>query len=115
MPLNTAGIQLGADAIASGITHVSLHTDTTVTSSTNESTAARQPAAATASNGVVTISNRQFTGGAANGPVRRVGYWTAATGGTFLGSTLLTGDQAFNAAGQYTLTTATVTGSSSAA
>lgn len=113
MPLNTDGLQLAASAIASGITHLSLHTDTDTSSSANETTAARVADGATASNGTVTATNVTFTGGAASGPVRRVGYWSAATGGTFYGSDLLTGDQAFNAAGEYTVTNVTISGSSS--
>lgn len=114
MPLNTAGIQVGAAAIAGAITHVSLHTDTTLTSETAESAAGREPATVTATGGVVTVPSTDFTGGTPSGPVRRVGYWSAATGGTFYGSDLLVGDQAFNAAGEYTLTSAAITGTSSA-
>ena len=44
-----------------------------------------------------------FTGGASGGPAIRVGYWSASTGGTYYGGFLLTGDQTFNAAGEYTV------------
>jgi hypothetical protein len=46
-----------------------------------------------------------FTGLTASGAVKYVSVWSAATGGTFLGQYALTGDQAANGAGQYTLDT----------
>lgn len=39
-------------------------------------------------------------------------YFSAATAGTFYGSQALTGDATFNAAGEYEVTAATITGSS---
>ncbi len=105
MALNDAALIIGANAIKAAITHVSLHTTGVVTSSTSESTAARRPVTwATDADGDLTVSNVAFTGGAANGPVVRVGYWSALTGGTYYGGSLLSGDQAFNAAGEYTVT-----------
>ena len=82
-------------------------------SGSNQATSARVvagwPGAVT---GDLTISNKAFTGGAANGPVTHVCLWSAITGGTFYGSVALTGDTTFNSAGEYTITSLTVNGSS---
>jgi len=105
MALNNASLNTGGSAIAAGYPYLSLHTTGAVTSSTSESTAARVAASWTVSaGGNLTASNVAFTGGTANGAVVRVGYWSAATGGTYGGGALLTGDQTFNSAGQYTVT-----------
>ena len=94
---------IGANAMAAAITHVSLHTTGAVTSSANESAAARRPVTVTVDgDGDLIIPSASFTGVAASGPVVRVGYWSALTGGTYYGGALLTGDQAANAAGAYT-------------
>ncbi len=110
MALNSTALVVGANAMATDITHFSLHTTGAVTSSTSESAAARKPITWTVSAaGVMTVSSTAFTGGAASGPVVRVGYWTALIAGTYRGGSLLTGDQAVNAAGAYTVTTVTET------
>jgi hypothetical protein len=98
------------------ITHLSLHTaqPASLTSGTNESTAARQAAGwgAVASGGDFSTTNKAFTGGASGGACTHVGFWSAVTGGTFYGYQALTGDQTFNAAGEYTITSLTVSGTS---
>ena len=102
--LNDAALIISANAVAAAITHLSLHTVGAVTSSLNESTAARQPVTwATDADGDITFTSRAFTGGAASGPAIRVGYWSALTAGIYYGGFLLTGDLAFNAAGAYTV------------
>ena len=103
MSLNAAGLTAAADGFKTAYGFLSLHTTGAVTSSTGESTAARVAASWVNTNGVLTATNRAFTGGAASGPVVRVGYWSAATGGTYGGGSLVTGDTAFNAAGNYTV------------
>jgi len=114
MAFNDAALTVGANAIAAAYPYLSLHTTGTVTSSTNESTAARVAAGwAVDADGDITTTAKSFTGGAASGPVVRVGYWSAATGGTYGGGSLLTGDQAFNAAGEYTVDSITETGTAS--
>lgn len=100
-----AALIVGANAVAAAYPFLSLHTTGAVTSSANESTAPRVAAGwAVDADGDMTATNKAFTGGAASGPVVRVGYWSLATGGTYGGGSLLTGDQAFNAAGEYTVT-----------
>jgi hypothetical protein len=114
MALNTAALQIGASAMATALAYASIHSGNPGATGANESTAARQATGMTASGGNMALSGaKNFTGGAANGPALFVGFWSAATGGTFYGSQQLTGDQAFNSAGQYTLNSLTETGSAS--
>ena len=110
MAFNDAASVTAANALASAYPYLSLHTTGAVTSSTNESTAARVAASwSVDADGDLTSTNKAFTGGAASGPVVRVGYWSAATGGTYGGGALISGDQAFNAAGEFTVTSVTET------
>lgn len=110
MALNDAALVIGATAIKNAITHLSLHTTGAVTSSANESAAARVASTGSVdADGDITWSSIAFMGGAANGPVVRVGYWSALTTGTYYGGTLLTGDATFNSAGAYTVTSVTET------
>lgn len=114
MALNNASLNAAGTGWTAAFPFLSLHTSGAVTSSTSESTAARVSAGwSVSAAGVATATNKAFTGGAASGPVVRVGYWSAATGGTYGGGALLTGDQSFNAAGQYTVDSVTENVSSS--
>lgn len=114
MPLNDACLDLGGTAMKNAITHLSLHTALPDAVGSNATTAARQAAGwgATATGGDFSTTNKAFTGGAANGPCQYVGFWSAITGGTFYGYQALTGDQTFNSAGEYTITSLTVSGTS---
>ena len=113
MPLNDTALNVMADAWRAVATHLSLHTAQPNASGSNESTAARVAASwPAASGGDLTVTNKNFTGGAASGACTHVGFWTASSGGTFHGYQALTGDQTFNAAGEYTITSLTVNGSS---
>jgi hypothetical protein len=110
MPLNTDGITDATGALAAEITQMSLHSADPGATGTNETSAARQAVTLTDNgSGVLSVSNVAFTGGAANGPVSHCGFWAGAT---FKGSLALSGDATFNAAGEYTVTSATWTGSS---
>lgn len=111
--LNTAGIQVGAAAIAADINKIRLHTASPEASSgtANLTTAADKTVACTASNGVVTVPSTNFTGGAAGGAATHVSFWNGAN---YRGYDSLVGDQAFNAAGEYTVTGVTISGTSSA-
>jgi hypothetical protein len=104
--LNDAASVVMANAIDTAINYFSIHTTGAVTSSANESTAARVAVngAVDADGDITWAGPYNFTGGAGGGPAIRVGYWSAATGGTYYGGFLLTGDQTFNAAGEYTVT-----------
>lgn len=115
MALNTAALNVAANSLRSAITHLAIHTALPdATTGTNQSAAARQAVTwGAASNGDFSASNIAFTGGAASGPALYVGYWSASTGGTFYGFKALTGDQTFNAAGAYTISSITINGDSS--
>lgn len=111
--LNDALLNIGANAMATAAPYLSLHTAVPNATGSNESTAARVAAGwAGAATGDLTITNKAFTGGAASGPCTYVGFWSASTAGTFYGYQALTGDQTFNAAGEYTITSLTVNGTS---
>ncbi len=109
MALNAAGLTSASAGFATAYPYLSLHSTGAVTSSTNETSAARVAAGWTNTAGVLTTGSKSFTGVAASGAVVRVGYWSAATAGTYGGGSLLTGDQSANAAGAYTVTQVTET------
>lgn len=111
--LNTAGVQLGAVGIAAGIDYIQLHSATPSAGGSNECSSARKAVTCTAAGGVVTVPQTAFTGVAASGAVKFVGYWSALTGGIFLGYNTLSGDQTANASGEYTVSASTITGTSS--
>lgn len=115
MPLNDAILTIGAQAMSDAITYISLHTALPDGAGSNESTAARQVSTwDTAANGDMILTvDHAFTGGASSGPCTYVGFWSAVTAGTFYGYLPLTGDQTFNAAGEYTLDAITIAGSAS--
>lgn len=97
------------------ITHASLHSSDPSTTGANESAAARVAVSLTVdADGDLTLdSTLAFTGGTASGSVTHVGLWSASTAGTFRGAFALTGDSAFNAAGEYNVTALTIAGTSS--
>ncbi len=110
--LNDTILNIGVTAMQGAITHLSIHTALPNAAGSNESTAARVAAGwgAAANGDFATLTNKAFTGGAASGPATYVGFWSASTAGTFYGYQQLTGDQTFNAAGQYTITSLAITG-----
>jgi hypothetical protein len=112
MPLNDALLNIGVTAMQGAALYIQIHTALPNTSGSNEATSARilcsWPAAANGDFG--TLSNKAFTGGAASGPATYVGFWSALTVGTFYGYLPLTGDQTFNAAGAYTVTSLSIPG-----
>lgn len=113
MALNDTILNIGANAQAAAMTHLSIHTATPNATGSNESTAARVAAGwAGASTGDLTITNKNFTGGAAGGAAVAVGFWSAATAGTFYGYQTLTGDTTFNSAGEYSIISLVVNGNS---
>lgn len=113
MALLDATLNIGANAMAAAMTHIALHTADPGATGLNPATSARVVASwPGASGGDLTVSNKAFTGGTANGACTYVGFWSAITGGTFYGSVQLTGDTTFNSAGEYTITSLTINGSS---
>jgi hypothetical protein len=113
MAVNSAFLQAGAAAQATAFPFIQIHTAQPSTAGSNESTASRVNAGWVTSNGVLTATNKSFTGGAASGPATYVGLWSAATAGTFGGWYQIPNtppnDVAFNAAGQYTLNSLVIT------
>jgi len=117
MPFTNAAMVDAANALIAAATYAQLQSAEAGTSGTdNVTTAARLPVTwgtPTGSGDFDIASSLAFTGGASNGAVYSVTLWTASTGGTFLGEFVLSGDTAFNSAGDYTVTSIAQTGSSS--
>lgn len=112
MALNDTALNLMADALRGAALYVSLHSADPGATGTSETTAGRQSATWTAaSTGDFSLSAAlNFTGGTASGACTHVGLWSASTAGTFYGGFALTGDQTFNAAGEYTVSSLTING-----
>lgn len=115
MALNDTILNIGAAAMQAAMTHAAIHTAEPNGSGSNASTAARQAITwETAANGdMIATVDVPFTGGASGGPATHVGFWSASSAGTFYGWLPLTGDQTFNAAGEYTLTGISIPGTAS--
>lgn len=115
MGFTDALLNIGVTAMQGAALYMSLHHTTPDATGSNETTAARVPCSwpAPANGDFGVLTNKLFTGGAPNGDVVEVGFWTAASGGTWRGSFPLTGDQKFNGAGEYTLTSLAIPGTSS--
>lgn len=116
MGLNATTLNAAVDATSALLVYASLHTsapDATGSSEVTGSGYARQPVTmGAASGGVASLSSTLTFAGPAGGAVTHIGFWSAASGGTFRGFKALTGDQTFNASGQYQVTSVTITGSS---
>lgn len=112
MAVNDALLNIGAAAMQGAAAYASLHTAQPDASGSNESAAARQAITweTAASGDMVVLDDIAFTGGAASGACTHIGFWSASTAGTFYGWLALTGDQAFNAAGEYTVTGVSIPG-----
>jgi hypothetical protein len=106
--LNTAGVNAILDAGNEVTMFVAMGSGS---GSGDQTSNERNSVTFTVANGVLTASNAPFafTGTAAAGASNALLY-SASSGGTFYGFDAVTGDQAFNAAGEYTLSTLTVTG-----
>lgn len=123
MALAAATVTIAATAIRDSITHFQLHSAAPGASGTTSPLGTRVANTGTVSGSVITWSNIAFStatsGLAANQTVTHVSYWSGpgtgspATGAIFRGSSILSGDGTANAAGDYTVTTITETGSAS--
>jgi hypothetical protein len=112
MPLTAAALVTGSNAINAAITHMQLHSGAPGTAGTTAVIGTRTATTGTVdANGRITYTNVPFGGLAANQGVGYVTFWTGVTGGTFYGSAAITApsDVSANAAGDYTVTTVTVT------
>lgn len=110
MSFQNVALNAATNGITAAFPFISLHTADPGTTGTNESSASRRnpswPAASGSGDSTVTAQN--FTGGAVNGACTYVGFWSAVTGGTFGGSSPLSGNQTFDATGAYTIDSLTV-------
>ncbi len=112
--LNDAALVLAANAVDAAVTHFQLYSAATNAGGTTNAVGARVAVNGTVdADGDITWSTVNFTGLTANQAIAGVGYWSAASSGTFYGYAALTGDLAANAAGEYTVTSVTETSSAS--
>jgi hypothetical protein len=110
MPLNTAGINAFLEDGNEAVVWVAVGDGPTAGDQTS---AQRRQLASTVAAGVITATGvpYSFTGTPADGATHAL-FFSANAAGTFYGYDALTGDQAFNAAGEYDITALTITGSS---
>lgn len=116
MALNDTILNIGAAAMQTAMAYGALYSAApNAAGTTNTTTAGRQALTwETAANGdMIVTADAAFTGGAANGACTVLGFWSASTAGTFYGYVPLTGDATFNAAGEYSVTGVTITGTAS--
>jgi len=115
MALNDTILNIGNAAMQTAMTHLAIHTAQPDAAGSNQASSARQSITwVTAANGdLVATVDLAFTGGASSGAATHAGFWSAVSAGTFYGWQVLTGDQTFNAAGEYTVTGITITGTAS--
>jgi len=115
MALNSAALDVAADALASALTYAQLHSGDPGGSGTSNVTSASRVAVSWTSDGgdLSLASPLEFTGGASNGAVAYVSLWSASTSGTFYGAFALSGDANFNSDGEYTVTAIDIDGSAS--
>jgi hypothetical protein len=110
MALNTAGINALLDDGNEAQVFVAVGSGP---NSGDQTSTARVALTSTVAGGVITATGVPYTfAGTALAAATNALFYSLATGGTFYGFKALSGDQAFNAAGAYTITALTVTGSS---
>lgn len=110
MALNTAGINAFLEDGNEAVVWVAIGDGAT---SGDQTSAARVQLTSSVAGGVITATGvpYAFTGDPGEGATHALLY-SAATAGTFFGFDALSGDQTFNASGEYNLTALTLTGSS---
>lgn len=110
MALNTAGINAFLEDGNEAVVWVAIGDGPL---STDEASAARVQLASTVAAGVITATGvpYAFTGTPSAAATHAL-FFSANAAGTFYGFDALTGDQTFNAAGSYSITALTITGSS---
>ena len=110
MPLNTAGINAVLEDGNEAVIWVGVGSGQTAGDQTS---AQRRQLVSSVSSGVITATGvpYSYTGTPGAGATNAL-FFSASTAGTFYGYDALSGDQAFNAAGEYDITALTITGSS---
>jgi len=115
--LNDAALELMADALAAEVTHLSLHSSTPNSSGSNEVTGGGYSRQSVTWNvdqdGDLTLASTVSFSGPSEGTVTHVGLWDASSSGNFYGAFALSGDTAFNSAGQYNVTQLTINSTAS--
>lgn len=112
MGLNTAGINAFLEDGNEAVVWVAIGSGST---SSDQTSTARQQLVSSVASGVITATGvpYAFTGTPGAGATHAL-LFSASSGGTFYGFDALAGDAAFNANGEYNLTSLTLTGSSPA-
>lgn len=114
MTLNDPALVLAATAVRNAITHLQLHSANPGPAGTTGQVGTRTANTGSVdADGDISWTNVPFTGLSANQPVSWVSYWSASTGGTFYGATMLSGDATANVAGAYTIASVTETSTAS--
>lgn len=112
MALLDSNLEDAADALAARLPYASTHTGDPSTNGANEGTADRVSVSWTSDSDGDLTATINFTGGGASENADYIGFWSASTSGTWRGFYALTGDTAFNAAGELTVNV-TITGTTS--
>lgn len=114
MTLNDAALVVAANAVDGVISHFQLHSGARGASGTTNQVGTRVAVNGTVDgDGDISWTNVAFTGLTANQTVAEVSYWSASSGGTYYGGSVLTGDSSANSAGEFTVTSVTESGTSS--
>jgi hypothetical protein len=116
MALNDAALDVGGEAIAAAITHVSFHSGAPgAAGTTNLIAGGRFAINLDSTNGDLALASAvNATGLTASATVAYLGLWSAATAGTYYGDVpRQSGDATVNASGEYTIDSLTIPASSS--
>lgn len=114
MTLNNTLLNIGATAMQAAATHATINDTYPDASGATADTARAAITWDTAANGDMVLTvDEAFTGGTPSGAAVGVGLWNS-DGSVYYGDLQITsGDVTFNAAGEYTLQSITVTGTAS--
>lgn len=110
MALEQAVLNAGVDGATGILAFAAIHSAATSVSQVSNERLAVTWDPATGAVGSASNVPLDFTG-TASGPATHLGLWSAVSAGTFLGAVALSGDQSFNAAGEYSVTSIALTGS----
>lgn len=108
MALSNAALVAAAEAVEDAVTHMQLHSAAPGPNGTANTIGTRVAVTGSVDgDGDITWTSIHFTGLDPEQAVHSVSYWSADTGGVFLGSSVLTGDATANSGGEYTVTSVT--------
>lgn len=113
MALTNAVLDIGNNAITAVLGFASLHTANPGGTGASEVAGGGYTRVAASwdpsSGAVAALDGPLAFVGPANGDAKYVGFWSLISGGTWRGGAALTGDQTFNAGGEYNVTAVTLT------